>query len=253
MHAQELRDAYAADPELYRNGKPLRIRGSIYKAKGVRKALAKCHFGKCCYCETWIPEPYAHSHVEHWRPKASSRQERGDKKKTWPGYYWLAYDWNNLLWSCAFCNSVNKSDLFPLVAPAARARDHWMRVENETPAILKPDGPEDPRDHIKFELDEVIGLSDLGKKTIEILRLNSKFQEARLRHFSIIRQARDRYINLMNSIDPKAREDALHSRRFVEDAAKPDQPYSAMVAAYLEVNPLPDTTAERGLVPAKPP
>lgn len=77
-----------------------------------------------------------------------------------------------------------------------------------------------------------------------MLRLNSKFQEDRLRHFTIIRQARDRYINLMNSVDPKAREDALHWRQFVVRAAASDQPYSAMVASYLETYPLPDPTIQ---------
>ena len=218
------------------------IRGSIYKTKAVRKALAACHSGKCCYCETWIPTPYAHSHVEHWRPKSSSRQGRDDKN-IWPGYYWLAYDWDNLLWSCFFCNSANKNDLFPLVNPTMRARNHNMSVEDEKPAILKPDGAEDLRRHIKFVSDEVIWLTSRGKKTIEVLRLNSKFQEARVTHFAKIREAWDRYINLVNSVDLKAREVALESRRWVEDAAKPDQPYSAMVAAFLEANLLPDPAA----------
>jgi uncharacterized protein (TIGR02646 family) len=245
-YVQVLRDAYDAHPELYQTGKRLAIRQSTYKTKAVKKALAKCHHGKCCYCETWIPEPYAHSHVEHWRPKSSSRQGRDDKS-IWPGYYWLAYDWNNLLWSCAFCNSANKGDLFPLVTPAARARNHRMSVDDETPAILKPDGLEDLREHIKYELDEVIGLTDLGKKTIEVLRLNSKFQGARLRHFATIRQARERYIHLVNSVDPKACEYAFQSRSLIEDAAKPEQPYSAMVSAYLETNPLPDPAADIGV------
>jgi uncharacterized protein (TIGR02646 family) len=221
------------------------IRPSIYKATAVKKALAKCQYGKCCYCETQFRVPYSYPHVEHWRPKSSSRQRRNDKSE-WPGYYWLAYEWENLLLSCAFCNSVNKSDIFPLRNPAARAKNHRMSVQAERPSILKPDGAVDPRSHIKFELDEVIGLTPLGRKTIEVLHLNSKFQEERLRHFAIIREARDRYVNLINSVDPKAREEASRARRFVEGAAKPDQPYSAMVAAYLEVYPL-DPTARAGI------
>jgi hypothetical protein len=43
----------------------------------------------------------------------------------------------------------------------------------------------------------------------------------------------------MNSIDPKARECSLEWRRLVEEAARPEQPYSAMVAAFLEANPVP--------------
>jgi uncharacterized protein (TIGR02646 family) len=246
-HTKELCDAYDANPEQYQSGKQkMEIRRTIYASDDVKAALDACHHGKCCYCEIFIHKPYADQHVEHWRPKASSRQAR-DEKSTWPGYYWLAYSWDNLLLSCAFCNRNNKRDLFPLENPAARARHHRMTVEDETPAILKPDSGEDPRDHLKFELDEVIGLTPLGESTIEVLRLKSKFQEDRLRHFEIIRHSRSWSIKLMNSVDPDAREYSLLLRGLVQDAARPDQPYSAMVAAYLEANPLPDPANDAGV------
>ena len=239
-HAKELCEAYDANPELYRSGEQkMDVRKSIYASDAVKAALDACHHGKCCYCETLIPTPYADPHVEHWRPKSSSRQAL-DEKSGWPGYYWLAYSWDNLLLSCAFCNRNNKRDLFPLDDPSARARHHGMPVEDEAPAILKPDGDEDPRDHIKFELDEPVGLTPLGRKTIEVLRLNSKAHEARLTHLKMVRQAREWSIGLMNSVDPKARQYSLHLRGVIEDAVRPEQPYSAMVAAFLEANPLPD-------------
>jgi uncharacterized protein (TIGR02646 family) len=242
-HTKELCDAYEAAPELYRGAKrKMAVRPSIYASKAVKAKLEDRHHGKCCYCETLIPKPYAHPHVEHWRPKSSSRQVRG-KKRIWPGYYWLAYSWDNLLWSCFFCNSTNKDDLFPLVNPAARARHHGMRVEDEMPAILKPDGDKDPRDHITFRGDQPFGLTPLGRKTVKVLGLDSPKHGLRHDHLEKIKKARELSIDLVVSVEPKLRQHAEHFRDFVEEAVRPEKPYSAMVAAFLEANPLPDRSA----------
>ncbi|MFK5975248.1 MAG: TIGR02646 family protein [Sulfurovum sp.] len=45
------------------------------------------HF-KCAYCEKDIKDE--DKHIEHYRPKSR--------------YYWLAYSWDNLLFSCGQCN-----------------------------------------------------------------------------------------------------------------------------------------------------
>src|SRR4051812_43320222 len=139
-HAIEMCEDYVRDPEGYELGyRKFKPRASIYASVEVKATLHATHYGKCCYCETFIERPYAHPHVEHWRPKACSQQCKR-RPKMWPGYYWLAYSWENLFWSCHFCNSSNKGNLFPLVNPAKRARYHGMALEDETPAILKPDG-----------------------------------------------------------------------------------------------------------------
>jgi hypothetical protein len=242
-HARELCAAYDADPDLYVNRvQKMPIRRSIYASEAVKAELGACHYGKCCYCETRIPTPYAYPHIEHWRPKSSSRQGF-EEASIWPGYYWLAYSWDNLLLSCAFCNSSNKSDLFPLEDPTVRARHHGMHIEDERPVILKPDGDEDPRDHITFHMEVPVGLTPLGRKTIEVLGLDSPAHEMRLTHLARIREAREISIGLMGSIDPTARHHAERFREFVEEAVRPEEPYSAMVAAYLAANPLPDRPA----------
>jgi hypothetical protein len=217
------------------------VRTYIYASDAVKAELEACHHGKCCYCETLIPKPYALSYVEHWRPKSSSRQGLNEER-IWPGYYWLAYKWDNLLLSCFFCN-LSKSDLFPLDDPAARARHHGMRLEDEAPAVLKPDGDKDPADHITFHAEVPVGLTPLGRKTIEVLRLDSPAHELRLSRLAEIRKARDIFINLMGSVDPVARQLAETCRGFVEQAVRPEMPYSAMVVAYLQTNPLPDAPA----------
>lgn len=239
-HAQELCAAFDAHPDLYRSGKrKMDVRKSIYASTAVKAALEVSHHGKCCYCETVIPKPYAHSYVDHWRPSRSSRQVRDKKQRIWPGYYWIAYSWDNLLLSCFPCNSTYKNDLFPLLNPGARARHHGMRIEDEIPAILKPDGDEDPRDHITFRGADPVGITPLGRKTIEVLKLDSPKHGFRLARLDAIRRAREMYTYLVGKDDPMALHFVEGLRTFVEEAVRPDMPYSAMVAVYLQANPLP--------------
>jgi hypothetical protein len=94
--------------------------------KGFRDWLSDNIFhGKCAYCETHI-EGFL-GDAEHFRPKGrvSVKSEDGDTKIIMvvdenneeiahPGYFWLAYNWKNLLPSCELCNRYGgKKDLFP--------------------------------------------------------------------------------------------------------------------------------------------
>jgi hypothetical protein len=45
-------------------------------------------------------------------------------------------------------------------------------VERERPLLLDPGGPDDPRDHIRFNGSTLYGLTDVGRATIEILKLD---------------------------------------------------------------------------------
>jgi hypothetical protein len=129
-YARQLCEAYDAEAGPYCDGtRKMSVSDAVYASYAVKVALEVCHHGKCCYCETYVPKPFAYSHVEHWRPKGGSMQARRSVRIR-PGYYWLAYDWDNLLLSCAPCN-INKSDLFPLENPAARARNHRMPIAEE--------------------------------------------------------------------------------------------------------------------------
>ncbi len=80
-----------------------RRQGAIYGSKPVKRILVAAHSCKCCYCERKYDEP-RHLAVEHFRPKTAVRQSNKHKEQ-YPGYYWLAYDWDNLLLSCHECNS----------------------------------------------------------------------------------------------------------------------------------------------------
>jgi len=61
------------------------------------------------YCET-DTSAGASFRVDHFRPKKHIKELPEDKHY---GYYWLAYEWTNLLQSCEACNG-KKSNHFPL-------------------------------------------------------------------------------------------------------------------------------------------
>lgn len=71
----------------------LNFRGDIYGHQSVKRQLIADQHGKCCFCETKIGPD---GDVEHFRPKAAWCQGDGEPLN-WPGYYWLAYEWSNLL------------------------------------------------------------------------------------------------------------------------------------------------------------
>jgi hypothetical protein len=67
--------------------------------KKAKNQLKKETEGKCAYCEAPTAVA-AHGDVEHFRPKKY--------------YWWLAYCYDNYLFSCQLCNQSFKSDQFPL-------------------------------------------------------------------------------------------------------------------------------------------
>lgn len=90
----------------------------------------------------------------------------------YPGYFWLAYAWDNLFLSCALCNQRYKRTLFPLRVQKHRARPGKRDVSNESPLLIAPS--DNPEKHITFMGETTVPLrrSRRGKATIEILDLN---------------------------------------------------------------------------------
>ena len=97
---------------------------------GARLALFNMHHGKCCYCER-RRDKAREPDVEHYRPKGGVIED-----KTHPGYWWLAYKWENLLWSCKSCNEDYKRSHFPV--DGARVSDEKGILATENPLLLNP-------------------------------------------------------------------------------------------------------------------
>jgi uncharacterized protein (TIGR02646 family) len=127
--------------------------------------LATKHHGKCCYCEIKTK-----GDVEHFRPKSSVKQAKGDTPQK-PAYFWLTYEWDNLLYACGECNS-KKLMLFPLEDPSQRATPASADISGETPLLINP-ATDDPAEHIIFEKDGfAVGLTSKGQTSIEVYALN---------------------------------------------------------------------------------
>ncbi len=147
--------------------------------KKVLPSLYKIYQRKCCYCESGN---IRNLQVEHFRPEKTPIECDSSKKHF--GYYWLGYEWDNLLLCCSTCNQY-KSNHFPLENESNRAHKPEDNIINEIPQLFNPD-TDNVFDHFIFEYDaQIKGITKKGEKTIEILKLND----------TILLKARNEIIN----------------------------------------------------------
>lgn len=183
-----IRDGHAAVARMLADvtGKP-KIDAALYKRQ--RDRLLAVTNKKCAYCELLLPAGQRKGDVEHYRPKGRARRMDGKIVRVLrdgveidhPGYFWLAYDYLNLLPACSACNrragdaasgmNTGKSDIFPTLD------DRWAScpqdVVTEQPALLNP-WVDEPADHFHFDPDtgRVIPITERGRITEELLGLN---------------------------------------------------------------------------------
>jgi uncharacterized protein (TIGR02646 family) len=221
--------------EEYDQGKRIfKFDSTVYGHQTVKQALINMQHGKCCFCESKI-QHIAFGDVEHYRPKAGYRQNDNDAMQK-PGYFWLAYSWDNLLLSCERCNRQYKKNLFPLLHPEKRAQCHKDDVCMETPLLINPTTT-DPKKHIGFrdEIPYPIDGSIHGKTTIEALGLNrEELNEVRRTKLEELKNLVD-LIKLSesrpNQEDLKQLADKAY--QYLQKAISPQAEYSAMAAAIL--------------------
>ena len=168
--AEHERDHDADSAAFRRGARQFDFSRDIYAHKDVKDALVGMQHEKCAFCEA-KPLPVSDGDIEHFRPKGAVRAKKGGRRVQ-PGYYWLAYEWENLLLACGRCNRRHKRDEFPLAVPAHRAADHRADVTLESPMLVDP-SREDPtlvigfRDHVPH----AVGGDARGETTIEVLGL----------------------------------------------------------------------------------
>ncbi|HEV2816970.1 MAG TPA: hypothetical protein VGW40_07095 [Allosphingosinicella sp.] len=126
-------------------GEPAVFNGSIWA--DLKKWLLEHVFhGKCAYCETRISAGFF-GDGEHYRPKGNVTVKSPDGErvavaaagKSHPGYYWLAYEWQNLLPACELCNNA-KLDQFPVGTTHVHVADPPPDVldKAEEPLLINP-------------------------------------------------------------------------------------------------------------------
>lgn len=129
----------------------------------VRPDLHQDQLGKCSYCERRHEEKG--NDVEHYRPKVQ--------------YWWLAWDWDNLLFACQQCNRFSKRAQFPLAQGSQPLTAEQAAPGSEVALLLDP-RVDNPFDHIRFvriTAGSTIQWIPLprtirGQETINVLQLN---------------------------------------------------------------------------------
>lgn len=178
------------------NGKTDLIRPKVYKGEykrdgktesSVRDKLNIYYYTKCAYCEM-----HCKAEIEHYRPKLGVAEDN-----THSGYYWLCYEWSNLLPSCRYCNTEGgKGTKFPIngyrvthpPVDAAGKLESIKCIAKNDPLILENANllhPEidDPTTFLGFESDpekkgiKIIGVDaqQRGSETIRICNLNREY------------------------------------------------------------------------------
>jgi hypothetical protein len=180
-----------------------------YDVDPVKATLYERQFGKCAYCEQW--RELTGSPIEHIRPKKGAI--RAPKLVDELCYWWLAWTWENLCFSCSTCNeSPYKLNHYPL-APGAAPLDQHAPFDSAEDALLidpsrshhAPAQPH-PMDHIQFV--QVSGSwrpsprdnSPYGELTIRLLGLGrddllTRYNDHMERHKERLARLRQEAIN----------------------------------------------------------
>jgi uncharacterized protein (TIGR02646 family) len=189
-----LQNAFNANPNQYtsRAGVPARsivkisFDNAIYGHDTVKTQLIAEQHDKCCFCEAKFSDN-SYGDVEHFRPKGAYKK-KGARTNTYPGYYWLAYDWNNLMYSCEKCNRKHKKNDFPLNNEATRKpnQTHANLLNNEDRLLINP-AVEDPSLFITFkeEVPVPVGGSLKGSTSIKSYGLE-RMNDSRLDYLKLL-------------------------------------------------------------------
>ena len=200
----------------------------VYGRESVKNTLLHAQYAKCCYCESNF-RATSYGAVEHFRPKRAVKQDKGQRME-YPGYFWLAYKWSNLLVSCEVCNTTYKGNLFPLEDDTKRARSHRDNLGAERPLFIDPAG-EDPRQHIRFRRAEVVDLTERGRVTIQGLGLGrnelEETRRERLAHLEALRW-------IAELEDGATVDEVERARTQLEEATLPNAKYSSMAQDFLD-------------------
>ncbi|WP_147451369.1 hypothetical protein [Corallococcus llansteffanensis] len=217
---------YEEDPKGYDSGtKVFVFNAGIYGHPDVRNVLMEAQHAKCAFCESKFRH-IAYGDVEHFRPKAGCRQvENGPLLR--PGYYWLAYEWENLYLSCALCNQRFKGSLFPLRVAKSRAKNHRRRVRAEEPLLIDPGGDE-PERLIGFRREVPYAVANNARARVTIDALG-------LQRTELMEQRRERLTLLwaLRVVAESDKPEAVAAREKLATMVQGPSEYSSMAKAFL--------------------
>lgn len=133
--------------------------------KELKSYLHSAFHGKCGYCETKIGIS-DQGNVDRYRPNNGVRSQKNYYQDL---YWWLNFEWDNLIYSCKECNQY-KANYFPV--KGLRAQDENDDLKNEHRMLLNP-YEDEPNQHLSYNSDgNIIPLTEEGNQTIGLLRLD---------------------------------------------------------------------------------
>jgi uncharacterized protein (TIGR02646 family) len=160
--------------------------------KIARDPLVSMSAGKCSYCETPLVDN-VDANVTHFRPTNGTIGVEGDYSPD--HYWWLAYDWHNLLIACGDCDRM-KGRKFPVEGNRCSIGAPWLELLRESPLLIDPT-VDDPAVDLIPDLDtgQLVAITLRGAATIELLALNREYLVDRRRQhivtvMSMIQRAR---------------------------------------------------------------
>lgn len=196
----------------------------------LRDALSELFHNKCSFCEsvmTWtIPE-----NVNRYRPIYQTIELDGT---IFPDHYWwLMFDWDNLIPLCTECVRACGTR-FPILGPRASYGARGDELLAEQPLLLDP-CRDRPDEHLVYTPDGlVVSSTRPGQVTIEVFNLNrSALVDARQKVYKRYEQVKNQLMILIEKGarpgNPQA-EELLDTLRHAGDA---DEPYAGMMRQFL--------------------
>jgi hypothetical protein len=125
--------------------------------KAIEANIWRLFKGNCAMCESPV-EPSPHGAetrranvnagaVRRFRPGNEVRSQAPGER--FDGYWWLAYEWDNLLLICDQCQRA-RLNLFPIEGPRASPGDRGEHLLTERPLLLDP-CRDDPETYLSFD------------------------------------------------------------------------------------------------------
>ncbi len=232
----KLEELYISNPGKFDGTeKPsFKVDSKIYGHPDIKAQLKLAQHGKCCFCEAKVAH-ICPGDVEHFRPKRGYVQDE-DQGLQQPGYYWLSYSWENLLFCCEQCNRRDKGNLFPLLTPESRAETSAHDLAVEDPVFIHP-VDDDPEVHITFNQEVAAPVDQHDQRavwTIKNLQLNEDTPDGKMdirrEYFATLTRSFE-LGSLKLENHPGVEHLIVDARNHLEAALEPERKYAGMARA----------------------
>lgn len=123
--------------------------------------------GKCVFCESALTFSKLYA-VAHFRPHSNAIIQ---EETTPRHYYWLAFEWSNLLVLCVECHRL-RGNRWPINGDLAAVGMSGAELDREQPLVIDPYRDDPSKHFVADDSGRLIGMTGAGQTTIEVFSLN---------------------------------------------------------------------------------